>query len=136
MSISNIFFVIAAVIILIARTFNSQNKSAKQQPKKPQHIDTDINIDDISSDAIDNIKPAKPVSSAPAPVHTTMPGGGYPAAVVKPKAATAKPKSSVKTAKNTPKTAPNEADEDRFDLEKAVIYSEILTPKFKSEDIY
>ena len=36
--------------------------------------------------------------------------------------------------KNTPKTASDSEDDTTFDLRKAVIYSEILTPKFKEED--
>ena len=35
---------------------------------------------------------------------------------------------------NAPKTDSNEQDDNSFDLRKAVIYSEILTPKFKDED--
>ena len=35
---------------------------------------------------------------------------------------------------NNPKIAPNPIDEEDFDLRKAVIYAEILTPKFKDED--
>ena len=35
---------------------------------------------------------------------------------------------------NTPKIEPNTIDEDEFDLRKAVIYAEIMTPKFKDEE--
>lgn len=35
---------------------------------------------------------------------------------------------------NNPKIAPNPINEEEFDLRKAVIYAEILTPKFKDED--
>jgi hypothetical protein len=37
-------------------------------------------------------------------------------------------------ANNTPKNASKDEDDTVFDLRKAVIYSEILTPKFKEED--
>lgn len=40
------------------------------------------------------------------------------------------PKKSI----STPKIAPKQSDEDAFDLKKAVIYSEILTPKYKDEE--
>lgn len=35
---------------------------------------------------------------------------------------------------NTPKIEPNTIDADEFDLRKAVIYAEIMTPKFKDEE--
>ena len=53
-----------------------------------------------------------------------------------------KPKKTAKARKakaqavstTTPKIEPNIIDEDEFDLRKAVIYAEIMTPKFKDEE--
>lgn len=41
------------------------------------------------------------------------------------------PKHTPKSKAKAPKIQPNRADEDEFDLRKAVVYSEILRPKFK-----
>lgn len=46
----------------------------------------------------------------------------------------ATPANPPQKAANNPKIAPNPIDEDEFDLRKAVIYAEILTPKFKNEE--
>ena len=46
----------------------------------------------------------------------------------------AAPANTPQKAANSPKIAPNPIDEDEFDLRKAVIYTEILTPKFKNEE--
>lgn len=46
----------------------------------------------------------------------------------------ATPANTPQKAANSPKIAPNPIDEDEFDLRKAVIYTEILTPKFKNEE--
>ena len=43
-------------------------------------------------------------------------------------------KTTSKTVANSPKSTQNSTEEEEFDLKKAVVYSEILTPKFKKED--
>lgn len=43
-------------------------------------------------------------------------------------------KTTSKTVANSPKSTQNSTEEEEFDLKKAVVYSEILTPKFKEED--
>ena len=45
-----------------------------------------------------------------------------------------KPKNSPKKPVNTPIIDSNPANDIEFDLRKAVIYSEIMTPKFKDEE--
>lgn len=54
----------------------------------------------------------------------------------KPKKAKAqpKPKNSPKKPVNTPKIDSNPTDGTEFDLRKAVIYAELMTPKFKDEE--
>ena len=45
-------------------------------------------------------------------------------------------KNSVKSTNNTPNNASNDTEMPEFDLRAAVLYSAILSPKFKEEDIY
>ena len=67
---------------------------------------------------------------------TTVEPKAAPVQNTKPKKAKSQPKpvDTPKKAVNSPKIAPIEENDTEFDLRKAVIYAEILTPKFKNEE--
>jgi hypothetical protein len=67
---------------------------------------------------------------------TTVEPKAAPVQNPKPKKAKSQPKpvDTPKKAVNSPKIVPIEENDTEFDLRKAVIYAEILTPKFKNEE--
>ena len=124
--------IIIIVTIFIVATIIKENNNAKKK-KAIQQSAPQVDADTISS--IDLCKQQTILTVTPK--SNTTHSGKKTATSKKTQqttnSLTQTPKGP-KTAVNTPKTAPNTIDEEEFDLRKAVIYSEILTPKFNDED--
>ena len=120
-----------ALLILVTIITQSGKKSkAKQKVQAP----IDINdIDNTSSNDLSNVPPttsSDTLTMIGTPLYTS-------AATKTPMTKSSAPAQSTAShqkANNTPKNASKDEDDTVFDLRKAVIYSEILTPKFKEED--
>ena len=113
MDISNIILigiVVVAGIVKIANTAKSQTIS-------------DENITDDTSSNNLNAQAASELPEAEAPKRNTTIRQTNP-----------NHQTTSKTVANSPKSTQNSTEEEEFDLKKAVVYSEILTPKFKEED--
>ena len=125
-TIINILLVICACIVAALLKQNNRQKAA-QQPMQP--IDTNI------TSSID-LSGKKPISltqltqKQPSSSSTTTATDTGQQRVNTSTDSTNTPKTAV----NSPKITRKSTTEDEFDLRKAVIYSEILTPKFKDED--
>lgn len=125
-TIINILLVICACIVAALLKQNNRQKAA-QQPMQP--IDTNI------TSSID-LSGKKPISltqltqKQPSSSSTTTATDTGQQRVNTSTDSTNTPKTAV----NNPKITRKSTTEDEFDLRKAVIYSEILTPKFKDED--
>lgn len=120
-----------ALLILVTIITQSGKKSkAKQKVQAP----IDINdIDNTSSDTLSNIPPA--TSSDTLTIMGTPLYASTATKTPMTKSSTpAQSTTSRQKVNNTPKNASNDEDDTEFNLRKAVIYSEILTPKFKEED--
>ena len=124
--------IVYAVILIIATTVSQIVKGSK---KTSNTQPTDSKVDDLitSSNDIDTFTHNTSTFTFTTTSNGTMPGD-YTGSNKKRKTAAPKVKTTAKSANNTPKTQSNGTDEDSFDLRKAVIYSEILNPKFKEED--
>ena len=120
-----------ALLILVTIITQSGKKSkTKQKVQAP----TDINdIDNTSSNDLSNI-----TSTTSSDTLTMMGTPLYTSTATKtPMTKSSTPAQSTTSrqkANNTPKNASKDEDDTEFNLRKAVIYSEILTPKFKEED--
>jgi hypothetical protein len=120
-----------ALLILVTIITQSGKKSKTQQKAQAP---TDINdIDNTSSNDLTNIPPATSSDTSTmmgTPLYTST-------ATKTPMTKSSTPAQSTTSRQkvnNTPKNASKDEDDTKFDLRKAVIYSEILTPKFKKED--
>lgn len=116
MDVSEIIFTVIIAAAGITKIIDSVKGKSKQTPEIEDNTQT------ISSDGLGThieVTPpeiAKPVQQ---PVRKEVK-----------KVATTTPKK----AENKAKINSDDSDENTFDLRKAVIYSEILTPKFKDEE--
>ena len=124
--------IVTAVILIITTTFSQIVKGSK---KTSNTQPTDSKVDDLitSSNDIDTFTNSTSTFTFTTTSNSAMPGD-YTGSNKKRKTAAPKVKTTAKSANNAPKTQSNGTDEDSFDLRKAVIYSEILNPKFKEED--
>ena len=124
--------IVTAAILIIATTFSQIVKGSK---KTSNTQPTDNKVDDLitSSNDIDTFTHSTSTFTFTTTSDSAMPGD-YTGSNKKRKTAAPKVKTTAKSANNAPKTQSNSTDEDSFDLRKAVIYSEILNPKFKEED--
>ena len=117
-----IFQIIITTVIIIAATAFSQ-LGKKKRTKQETYVPIDEgNTEDISSDTLHKIS------------HTPKQSQGFKSAQTKTKKAATIDQNSTQTANNTPNNDSNEATQEVFDLRKAVVYSEILSPKFKEEE--
>lgn len=120
-----------ALLILVTIITQSGKKSkAKQKVQAP----IDINdIDNTSSNDLSNVTPTTSSDTL-----TTMGTPLYASTATKTsmtKSSTpAQSTTSRQKVNNAPKNASKDEGDTEFNLRKAVIYSEILTPKFKEED--
>ena len=123
--------IIIAAIFIVA-TIIKENNNAKKK-KAIQQSAAQVDVDIISSIDLGTQQTISAVTHKSNTTHsskkTTTPKKTQQAT----NPLTQTPKGP-KTPANTPKTAPNTINEEEFDLRKAVIYSEILSPKFKDED--
>ena len=124
--------IIIIVTIFIVATIIKENNNAKKK-KAIQHSTPQVDVDTISSIDLGKQQTILAVTPKSNTTHS-----GKKTTTSKKTQQTTNPLTQTptgpKTAVNTPKTAPNTIDEEEFDLRKAVIYSEILTPKFNDED--
>ena len=113
MEISDIIFIGIIAVVCIGKVINST---------KSQQINTeDINKDTLSVGLDKEECVNSPKTEEPKPLSLNTKVKHTPAI-------------APKSAKEAPKTAQASSEEKEFDLRKAVVYSEILTPKFKEED--
>ncbi len=113
MDISNIILigiVVVAGIVKIANTAKSQTISDKT-------ITDDTSSNNLNAQAASELPEAE-VPKRNTTIRQTNPNH----------------QTTSKTVANSPKSTQNSTEEEEFDLKKAVVYSEILTPKFKEED--
>ena len=124
--------IITTVVLIVVTAITQSRKNTKAQRK----IQAPINVDDTDSTLSDTIDTSNPTTSSntlitkSTPLHIDN-------TKAKPKVAhraAAQGAKASQSPKNTQKTASDCEDDTTFDLRKAVIYSEILTPKFKEED--
>ncbi|MBO5685486.1 MAG: hypothetical protein J6R73_02745 [Alistipes sp.] len=135
--------IIAIVIAFVASTYNDAQKRrrrARNTPQQPEMQPAEKHsIPVMPTPSLSRPKhPLQPQQELPAEVRAAMEYARQRAAK---KQRTAPPTHSVQTGKaqSSPnkaaqaKPAPNQqqGSEERFDLERAVIYSEILQPKYK-----
>ena len=113
MEISDIIFIGIIAVVCIGKVIDAT---------KRQQINTeDINKDSLSVGLDKEECINSPKTEEPKPLSLNTKVKHTPAIVPK-------------SAKEAPKTAQTGSEEEEFDLRKAVVYSEILTPKFKEED--
>lgn len=113
MEISDIIFIGIIAVVCIGKVINA----TKSQQTNTEDINRDtlsIGLDKEESISSSKVEESKPLSVNTKAKHTTA--------------------IAPKLAKEAPKTAQTGSEEEEFDLRKAVVYSEILTPKFKEED--
>ena len=113
MEISNIIFIGVIAVVCIGKVVDavkSQQTNTKDINKDTSRISLDKEM------GIDS-----PKEEIPKPQHTQS-------------KAERKVITAYKSTKEAPKNTQKSSDEEEFDLRKAVVYSEILTPKFKEED--
>ena len=120
-----------ALLILVTIITQSGKKSkAKQKVQAPIDINDTNNTssNDLSNMASTTSSDALTMMGTPlyasTATKTPMTKSSTPAQTT----------TSHQKANNTPKNTSKDEDDTEFDLRKAVIYSEILTPKFKEED--
>lgn len=120
-----------ALLILVTIITQSGKKSKTQQKVQAP---TDINdIDNTSSNDLSDITTitsSDTLTMMGTPLYTST-------ATKTPMTKSSTPAQSTTSRQktnNTPKNASKDEDDTEFNLRKAVIYSEILTPKFKEED--
>lgn len=105
MEVTDIIFIAIAAIAVIGKIIGSIDK---QEP-----IIEDIKEDTLSKDLTqEDVKQPSTITPKAEVKHSTP----------------------TQKATNKAKTAPKIEEEDEFDLKKAVVYSEILTPKFKDDN--
>ena len=124
--------IITTVVLIVVTAITQSGKNTKAQRK----IQAPINVDDTDSTLSNTIDTSNPATSSNA-LTTKIAPLRVDDTKAKTKAAHRAAAQGVKVSqspKNTPKTASDCEDDTTFDLRKAVIYSEILTPKFKEED--
>ena len=124
--------IVYAVILIIVTTFSQIVKGSKKT-SNTQPADSKVNDLITSSNDIDTFTHSTSTFTFTTTSNSAMPGD-YTGSNKKSKTAAPKVKTTAKSANNAPKTQSNSTDEDSFDLRKAVIYSEILNPKFKEEE--
>ena len=124
--------IITTVLLILVTAITQSGKKSKAKQKVQPPINKG-NIDTISSDDLGSITPntsSNTLTTMATPVDTIS---ATKSTAVKSTTPIQTPKTPQR-AKNAPKIASNDDDDTTFDLKKAVIYSEILTPKFKEED--
>lgn len=120
-----------ALLILVTIITQSGKKS-----KAKQKVQAPIDINDTDNTSSNDLSNTTPITSSDT---LTMMGTPLYASTAT-KTPTTKSSTPVQSttshqkANNTPKNTSKDEDDTEFDLRKAVIYSEILTPKFKEED--
>ena len=125
-TIINILLVICACIVAALLKQNDRQKAA-QQPMQPIDTNTTSSIDLSDKKPISLTQPTQKQPSSSSTTTATDTG--------QQRVNTSTDSTNTpKTAVNSPKITRKSTTEDEFDLRKAVIYSEILTPKFKDED--
>ncbi|MBQ4503579.1 MAG: hypothetical protein II986_07925 [Alistipes sp.] len=116
MDVSEIIFTAIIAVAGVTKIIDSVKGKSKQTPEIEDNTQT------ISSDGLDTcieVTPLEITKPVQQPVRKEVK-----------KVATTTPKK----AENKTKINSDDSDENTFDLRKAVIYSEILTPKFKDEE--
>lgn len=116
--------------VLIFAMMVIQNKKPREQREK-QQTELEVNTEIISSNDISNSTP----NIQPSNIETVYEEGGSCFNKAKPTIAASNKTNAPKSHSNRPKMEQNRADESEFDLKKAVVYSEILRPKFKDDEI-
>ena len=124
--------IITTALLILVTIITQSGKKYKTKQKVQAPIDIN-DIDNTSSNDLSNVIPATSSDTL-----TTLGTPLYASTATKtPMTKSSTPAQSTKSrqkANNTPKNASKDEDNTEFDLRKAVIYSEILTPKFKEED--
>lgn len=115
--------------VLIFAMMVIQNKKPREQREK-QQTELEDNAEIISSNDVSNSTP-----NIQPGIETVYEEGGSCFDKAKPTTAASKKTNAPKSHSNRPKMEQNRADESEFDLKKAVVYSEILRPKFKDDEI-
>ncbi len=124
MTISNIIFLLAGCLIVIIKVVNKHNKRVVKLPNEEDVIEPTLSDNESGNT---HIPPQDtPPFEASICQHTTTTKSSLP--INKKRGHTT---NSPKTSKNNPKIEPKPQNESQFDLKQAVIYSEILEPKFK-----
>lgn len=124
--------IITTALLILVTIITQSGKKSKTQQKVQAPIDIN-DIDNTSSDDSSNMPPATSsdtLTMMGTPLYTST-------ATKTPMTKSSTPAQSTTSrqkANNTPKNTSKDEDDTEFDLRKAVIYSEILTPKFKEED--
>ena len=124
--------IITTALLILVTIITQSGKKSKTQQKVQAPIDIN-DIDNTSSNDLSNVAPATSsdtLTMMGTPLYTST-------ATKTPMTKSSTPAHSTTSrqkANNTPKIASKDEDDTVFDLRKAVIYSEILTPKFKEED--
>ena len=124
--------IITTALLILVTIITQSGKKSKTQQK----VQAPIDINDIDNTSSNNFSNIAPTTSSD--TFTMMGTPIYASTATKTpitKSSTpAQSTTSHQKANNTPKNASKDEDDTVFDLRKAVIYSEILTPKFKEED--
>lgn len=121
--------IITTGVLIFAMTI-IQNKKRKAQDEK-QHIDLEENTNIISSSNTSNDVNNHTFSD----IDKVRKDNNHYFTNTKASFKTNKKKNTSKSHSEEPKTEQNRADEPEFDLKKAVVYAEILRPKFKDDEI-
>lgn len=124
--------IITTALLILVTIITQSGKKSKTQQKVQAPIDIN-DIDNTSSDNLSNTPPATS-SDTLTMMRTSLNASTATKTPMTKSSTPAQSTTSRQKANNTPKNASKDEDETVFDLRKAVIYSEILTPKFKEED--
>ena len=120
-----------ALLILVTIITQSGKKS-----KAKQKVQAPIDINDTDNTSSNDLSNTTPITSSDTltMIGTPLYASTATKTPMTKSSTPAQTTTSRQKANNTPKNASKDEDDAEFNLRKAVIYSEILTPKFKEED--
>jgi hypothetical protein len=124
--------IITTALLILVTIITQSGKKYKTQQKVQAPIDIN-DIDNTSSDDLSNTPPATS-SDTLTMIGTPLYASTATKTPMTKSSTPAQSTTSRQKTNNTPKNASKDEDDTEFDLRKAVIYSEILTPKFKDQD--
>ena len=124
--------IITTALLILVTIITQSGKKSKTQQKVQAPIDIN-DIDNTSSDDLSNMTPTTS-SDTLTMMGTPLCASTATKTPMTKSSTPAQSTTSRQKVNNTPKNASNDEDDTEFNLRKAVIYSEILTPKFKEED--